>query len=73
MYYDDHNPPHVHVVYGSHKVVIEVDRLPLLAGDLPPRALGMVSEWAQLHKSELLANWDRAQKRQPLETIEPLA
>ncbi len=56
MYYEDHNPPHVHVVYGSHKAVIEVDRLSLLAGHLPPRALGMVSEWAQLHKSELLAN-----------------
>jgi hypothetical protein len=31
-----------------------------------------VSEWAALHYNELLANWERARREEPLEPIEPL-
>jgi len=31
-----------------------------------------VLEWAQLHKQELLDDWERARLRQPLERIAPL-
>jgi hypothetical protein len=39
---------------------------------LPPRALGLVMEWAAFHKDELFRNWERAQARQSLEKIAPL-
>jgi hypothetical protein len=29
-------------------------------------------EWAMLHQDELLADWERAQGRQPVEKIAPL-
>ena len=39
MYYSDHNPPHVHVVYGDDRAAIEIESLRILAGDLPPWGL----------------------------------
>jgi hypothetical protein len=52
--------------------MIEIDRIAVLAGALPARALGMVTEWVQLHQEELMADWQRARDRQPLVAIEPL-
>jgi hypothetical protein len=40
---------------------------------MPPRALRFIREWAELHRDELMANWNRARDRQPLEEIEPLS
>jgi hypothetical protein len=39
---------------------------------VPPRALALVREWAALHQEELLANWRRARREEPLQPIEPL-
>ena len=72
MYYNDHEPPHFHARYGRLRAVIAVPSLALLAGRLPPRALGLVLEWAAMHADELMADWHRARARQPLEPIEPL-
>jgi hypothetical protein len=44
----------------------------LLAGSLPPRALQLVREWAELHAEELHANWQRVRALEPLVAIEPL-
>ncbi len=41
-------------------------------GGLPPRALGLVMEWAALHREELLADWERARKSEPLAPVPPL-
>ena len=44
----------------------------LLRGSLPPRALGLVVEWASLRTAELLDDWDRSRLGEPLQRIEPL-
>ncbi len=72
MLYNDHAPPHFHVRYGEHKASIAIEPPSLLAGHLPPRALGLVIEWATLHRDELLADWDRARAQQPLLPVAPL-
>ncbi len=72
MYHNDHAPPHFHVRYGSERALIAIDSLSLLAGSLPPRALGLVTEWAAMHRVELLENWHRARSLAPLESIAPL-
>jgi hypothetical protein len=51
---------------------IDIEDLEVIAGQLPPRALRLVIEWARAHRAELLENWDRARRHQPLEPIEPL-
>ena len=72
MFYDDHNPPHFHARYGKDKITIEIKTLKVLDGNLPPRALGLVVEWASLHQNELLQVWELAKNREPLRKIEPL-
>ena len=73
IFYDDHNPPHFHARYGKDKVAIAINNLSVLEGYIPPRALGMVVEWATIHKEELLEDWELAKNNQPPRKIAPLS
>ena len=72
MYYDDHNPPHFHVHYAEYKAEILIEDWMQLIGKLPPRVLGLVVEWAELHKEELIENWQLALNGEELNQIKPL-
>ncbi|HLO14555.1 MAG TPA: DUF4160 domain-containing protein [Anaerolineales bacterium] len=72
MYYRDHMPPHFHAHYGEYQVEITIETMEILKGKLPQRVLGLVLEWAVLHRDELRADWERARKEEPLEPIQPL-
>ena len=72
MFFDEHNPPHFHAKYGEFKATIDINDLAILSGTLPARAIGLVMEWAMLHKEELNHNWDLARDGKPLLKIEPL-
>ena len=72
MFYDDHSPPHFHASYGASKVVVALADLAVVKGEVPPRALGLLMEWAFQHRGELAENWERARTKQPLEAIAPL-
>jgi hypothetical protein len=72
MYYNDHAPPHFHVRYGQQKALIAIESLAILEGNLKPRALGLVVEWASQHQGELMHNWQLARQNSPLEKILPL-
>jgi hypothetical protein len=73
MFFNDHTPPHFHAVYGERSAVIAIESLAVLDGRLPPRALGLVTEWAALHQEELKDRWIKAQDYKQLERIDPLA
>lgn len=72
MYYQEHNPPHFHVRYNEYKAVISIKDLALLKGKLPPKALGLVMEWASQHQNELMEDWELAKQWEALKPIEPL-
>ena len=72
MFYGDHSPAHFHARYGKSKVAIRIQDFRILEGELPPRALGLVIEWAALHQQELIRNWELTQRNQPPQRIEPL-
>ncbi len=72
IFYDDHNPPHIHVRYGGDKASIAIRDLSVLDGHLPPRVMGLVMEWVSLHKEELLKDWENAREKKPLFPITPL-
>jgi hypothetical protein len=72
MYYADHEPPHFHVRYSGQKALIAIETLSLLAGRLSPRALGLVTEWAALHREELMEDWTLARAEAELKPIDPL-
>jgi len=71
MNYRDHSPPHFHVWYGDFKAIVTIQD-GIVKGEMPQRALKMIFEWLELHRDELLNNWDRAQQGEALEKIEPL-
>lgn len=72
MYFADHAPPHFHAEYSEHEARIAIKSLAVLSGKLPPRAMGLVAEWASLHQQELEALWDRASELEPLNRLAPL-
>ena len=72
MYYNDHDPPHFHARYGGDRAIIAIDGPAMLAGRLPPRALGLVLEWAAIHQSRLREDWDLARAQAPLNPVPPL-
>ena len=70
--YNGHQPPHFHARYAGDTVVVGITSLTVLAGSMKPRALGLVLEWAARHKAEILEDWDRVRRGQPLLRIDPL-
>jgi len=72
MFYNDHSPPHFHAEYGEHEALIDINTLAVIAGELTPRDLGLVMEWASLHQNEIISQWEKSRNLQALDKIEPL-
>lgn len=73
LYFRDHPPPHFHARYGGSEVLVSIEELTVLEGSLPPRALGLVMEWASLHQDELREAWKRARNHESPGKIDPLS
>jgi len=72
VYYGDHAPPHFHVMYSDHKAKIDIESLALMEGALPPRAMGLVVEWASIHQDELREAFSKAAAMEQPQKIAPL-
>jgi hypothetical protein len=74
MYYapKEHNPPHVHVYYQEYKGTININTCEVIDGDLPARQIRMVLAWIEIHKEELIADWELCQTGEKPFKIEPL-
>jgi len=71
LFYSEHGVAHFHAVYGEHEISVDIES-GTIHGEFPPRALRLVLEWANLHKQELIENWQLARQGQPLKRIAPL-
>ena len=72
MYFNDHEPPHFHVRYGDFRAALTIEPLELRKGELPARVLGLVIEWAQMHRAELQDNWTLLETAGKFVRIAPL-
>lgn len=72
MFFDDHLPAHFHAEYGEYKAKISIESLDVLDGKLPSRVLGLVLEWAAMHRDELRTDWELCVKHQQPQKILPL-
>ena len=72
MYADDHRWPHFRVAYGERLGRVSIRNPAHQDGRLPPRVRRLAREWARLHKAELLANWERCERGEPVLPIAPL-
>lgn len=70
MYYvqSEHNPPHIHALYGDDMAAISIQTKEVMDGYLPPKALSMVQEWITIHQNDLLHIWES----QEFKTLPPL-
>jgi len=75
MYFMDnrrHHRPHVHARYQNDEAVVAIDDGEVLEGGLPRGKMRLLQAWIEIHRDELLADWQLAVSgQQPLE-IEPL-
>ncbi|MFH1022408.1 MAG: DUF4160 domain-containing protein [Planctomycetota bacterium] len=75
MYFMDgkrHKRPHIHVRYQNDETVIAIPEGDVLEGTLPPGKMRLVLAWIEIHKDDLLADWQLALSGQTPFKIEPL-
>ena len=72
MFFDDHNPPHLHAEHQGEMAVFDF-RGNILAGDIRSRtAVRLIREWIDLHQTELTENWEDLQNGRGFRKISPL-
>ncbi|MGY6275593.1 DUF4160 domain-containing protein [Methylomonas sp. MgM2] len=72
MFFNEHAPPHFHAEYGEYRAIVDIRTLAVIEGKLPRRATELVLDWAELHQSELLLDWELCQNHQQPDEIQPL-
>ncbi|MBF0461097.1 MAG: DUF4160 domain-containing protein [Magnetococcales bacterium] len=55
-----HHLPHIHARYQGTHATVAVGSGVLLAGELPAGKLKLVQAWIEIHREELMADWDLA-------------
>ncbi|MBO4717705.1 MAG: DUF4160 domain-containing protein [Spirochaetales bacterium] len=65
----EHNPPHLHALYGEYDAEIDIRTGLQIRGNLPGTALSLVKQWIEINKAELMEMWETQQFKQlpPLE------
>lgn len=72
MFFKDHNPPHFHAQYQKFTATIAIKDLKIISGELPPRVYSLVAEWALIHQSDLMNDWQKVKNLQNPTKIKPL-
>lgn len=75
MYYFDnrrHHIPHVHVKYQEQEVVVAIPDGEVLEGQIKANRMKLVQAWIEIHKDELMADWELAGKGETIFKIDPL-
>ena len=50
----EHEPSHLHALYGEHIGIFDLKTMKMTEGDLPTRAQQLVQEWMSAHQDRLL-------------------
>jgi len=72
LYYDDHDPPHIHAEYQGHDAKVDFEGRVLKGSLKSPVRLRLVRKWIRQNRAELELNWKRARAEKPLARIKPL-
>jgi hypothetical protein len=57
MYFEDHNPPHVHVVGPDFEALVRISDLSFLQGSLPGKFSREALKWIGENREMLDAKW----------------
>ncbi len=75
MYFADnkrHQTPHIHAKYQEHEAVVSIPEGEVLDGGIPNSKMKLLVAWIELHKDELVADWELAVSGQQPYKIDPL-
>jgi hypothetical protein len=72
MNWNELTPPHFHIAYAEHKATILIQEGIVDRGSLPNKQLKLVLAWCEIHKDELMQNWELSKDGKPLNKINPL-
>ena len=73
-FFDDeqHKTPHIHARYQGGDASLSIADGAVLAGALPAAKIKLVQAWIEIHREELVADWELAVAGQPPFKIDPL-
>jgi len=74
FFFDDeqHHLPHIHARYQGEKASFSIETGEILDGSLPNRQTRLVQAWIEIHRDDLLADWELAASGQAVLPIDPL-
>lgn len=75
MYFMDdkqHKLPHIHVKYQEHEVIAAIPGGEVLDGSIPHSKMKLLQAWIEIHRDELIADWELAVSGQQPYKIDPL-
>ena len=64
----EHEPSHIHALYGEYMGVFNIKTMEMIQGDLPKKAQELVTEWLSGHQDALQEMWDK----QEIKKLPPL-
>ena len=67
-----HKLPHIHVKYQDNEVIIAIPDGDVLEGGIPKSKMKLLQAWVELHKDELMADWELAVSGEHPFKIDPL-
>ena len=67
-----HNLPHILARYAEFEASLGIAEGDVLAGELPRKQLRLVQAWIELHRDELMADWELAASGELPYKIDPL-
>lgn len=69
MHWRDQAPPHFHAWYQGREALISIETGEVLVGEMPRKIRRVIREWTEERRAELMANWERAERREPFEMV----
>ncbi|MGE5607497.1 MAG: DUF4160 domain-containing protein [Bacteroidota bacterium] len=72
MFWNEHMPPHFHAEYEDIKILVDTQNGTVIKGVFPFKQLKLVLAWCEIHRDELMRNWEYALQHEELHRINPL-
>ena len=64
----EHEPSHIHALYGEYVGIFDLQKMEMIEGDLPVKEQELVKDWMKIHKKALQKMWEE----QDLKKLPPL-
>ena len=64
----EHNPPHIHAIYGEYMGMFSIEDGTMFNGDMPTKGQLLIKEFIKFYKDRLLQMWEE----QDFELLPPI-